>query len=184
MFNNENHETLAKILKLALIQVPIFILTIIIYSLSIYILNDTITSASIATPQLINTDLSLNAIFISFIVLTVIHLLTHIGLFYVNESGVVLLIVAILNVIINLIAEALFFKLAISISFSNNSVIIARSSLVILLMVFLICLSLIPIGYTRLSGEKRRYALVLAPLLILPSIVMFALNVILIARFD
>jgi hypothetical protein len=179
MLKSEKNETLAKLLKLALIQVPIFILTAIIYILSIFILNDTITNAS--TSQLLST---LNAIFISFIVLSVIHLLSQLVSFFVNECGLVLLILAGLNGTISLIEEALFFKFAASVNFSNNAIVVARSCLVILLMIFLMGLSLIPIGYTRFSGEKRRYALVLVPLLILPSVVMIVLNAILIAQLE
>ena len=179
MSKSENNEALAKLLKLALMQVPIFILTAIICSLSIFIFNDTITNAS--TSQPLNT---LNAVFISFTVLSVIHLLSQLGSFFVTECGLVLLILATLNGTISLIEEALFFKFAASVNFSNNPIVVARSCLVILLMIFLMGLSIIPIGYTRFSGEKRRYALVLVPLLILPSVVMLALNFILIAQLE
>ncbi len=65
--------------------VPIFFLTVIIYGLSVSILNDTVKSASIAVFQFADDVVSLYGIFIGLIPLGAFHLFILIWLFVVGK---------------------------------------------------------------------------------------------------
>jgi hypothetical protein len=94
------------------------------------------------------------------------------------------LILGIANLLFNLISEALFFKFATCFNFPSNAIVVARSSLAILLMILMLSVALFVLIHFLKHGKSRREKLgaLLAPLLILPSIVMLVLNAILIAH--
>ena len=81
MFEDEKFSRIT--LKL-LIQVPVFALTVIIYGLSVSILNDTVTSASIALPQFASDGVSLNGIFNGVIALGALYLFIQFCIFYID----------------------------------------------------------------------------------------------------
>jgi TRAP-type C4-dicarboxylate transport system permease small subunit len=78
-------ERIFKLIILALLSLA-FALTIIIYSFSITMLNDTVTSASIALSQFEYDGVSLYGIFIGSIVLGAFHLVLYIIVFIVDLS--------------------------------------------------------------------------------------------------
>ena len=79
-----NDSSVSTVLRIALIQLPVFVLTVIIYGLSVSILNNTVTSASIALSQFEGDGVSLSGIFIGVIVLGAFNLVILIGLFVVG----------------------------------------------------------------------------------------------------
>ena len=173
-------KTLANILKIIVIQAPIFSLTVVIYSLALSILNDEVIISS--SSQACGNQLFINSVFIGVIVLGAIHFTLLIILILLKELAWIILSLGIFNIIFNLVIEGLFFKIALCFTFSNTQIVIARSSLVIVLMVFLICLPCLSIAYSRLTGEKKRFTFMITILLILPSILMIVLNAIIISR--
>ena len=180
-----SEKTLAIILKITLVQVPSFALTAVIYGLGLTILSEAAQIEFIDdSSQLCHNQLSLSAIFISFIVIGGIHLISLIVLIiFVNELAIVMIALGILNLIFNIVMEGIFFKFALCFNIQTNSIfIVARSCLVIVLMIFYILLPCLSLFYSRLTGEKKRFTLVLTILLILPSIPMLVLNAILIAN--
>jgi hypothetical protein len=109
-------ERIFKLIILALLSLA-FALTIIIYSLRITMLNDTVTSASIALSQFEYDGVSLFGIFIGSIVLGAFHLVLYIIVFIVNLSltcinfsTFVLLGLGILNLVFNVIGESLLYN--------------------------------------------------------------------------
>jgi len=175
-----NDVVLTKILRIFLIQVPIFVLTVIVYGLGLSIMRDTVSSASIA--------FSLKAYFDGFIAMGAINLFVLLALFIVGSVfkywSLYTLILGIANLLFNLISEALFFKFATCFNFPSNAIVVARSSLAILLMILMLGVALFVLIHFLKHGKSRREKLgaLLAPLLILPSIVMLVLNAILIAH--
>ncbi len=149
-----------------------FALTVITYGLSVSILNDTNTSASIALSQFEGDGVSLSGIFIGLIVLGAIQ-------FFILISPCVLM-----NFLFNLIFEALFFKFASCFNFPSNAIVVARSSLVILHMIILLCFALYVIIelYKESEAKIDKFNAFLAVSLILPSLVILILNAVLIAQ--
>ena len=186
-------EKLWNLLRLALIQVPSFALTVIVYGLSVSIMSDTNTSASIATSQFVGDGVSLNGLFNGVIALGAFNLFLYIPFFVVGiltkNWTLFLLLLGLLNLLFNLISDALFYKFSTCFNFSSNSIVIARSSLMIVYMVFLLTISLIVIVYFLVkfkdsSVENPGLTLLVTPLIILPSIVMFVLNAVLISKLN
>jgi hypothetical protein len=183
-----NDVVLSKILRIFLIQVPVFALTVIIYGLGLSIMSDTVSSASIAVLQYEGDGVSLIHILNGVIAMGAINLFMLIVLFIVGSVfkywSLYILIIGITNLVLNLISEALFFKFGLCFNFPNISIVIARSSLVILLMILMLCATLFAIIHFLQRGKSRKEKLgaLLALLLILPSIVMLVLNAILIAQ--
>jgi hypothetical protein len=181
---------LSKILRIALVQVPVFSLTVIIYGLGLSILNDTVTSASIASSQFAGDGVSLTGIFKGVIALGAFNLFILIGLFVVgaiiNYWSLYILALGLINLLFNLISEAIFFKFASCFNFPSNAIVVARSSMVILLMVIMFCVAIFALFHFLLRGEtlQEKLGALLALLLLLPSIVMIVLNSILIARLS
>jgi len=177
-------------LRIVLIQVPVFALTVIIYGLSLSILNDTVTSASIASSQFSGDGVSLSGIFTGVIVLGAFNLFILIGLFVVGSIlkywSLYILILGLINLLFNLISEALFFKFASCFNFPSNAIVVARSSMVILLMIIMFCVAGFALVHFLFRGEtlKEKLGALLGLLLLLPSIVMLVLNAILIARLS
>jgi hypothetical protein len=174
-----NDKTIATILKITVIQAPIFFITLVIYSLVLYILNDEII---ISSSQSCGNQRFINSVFIGVIVLGAIHFTLLIILILVKELAWVILALGIFNIIFNLVIEGLFFKIVLCFTFTSTQIVIARSSLVIVLMVFFICLPCLSIAYSRLTGEKKRFTFMVTILLILPSALMIVLNAVLISR--
>jgi hypothetical protein len=156
MFEDEKFSRIT--LKL-LIQVPVFALTVIIYGLSVSILNDAVTSASIALSQFSGDGVSLSGIFIGVIVLGAFNLCIQIA-FSIAGSIITsrskswsiswswyLFTLGLINLLFNLISEALFFKFATCFNFKSNAIVEARSAMVILLMTILIGVALTAIIY-------------------------------------
>jgi hypothetical protein len=179
-----------------------FALTIIIYSLSITMLNDTVTSASIALSQFEYDGVSLYGIFTGSIVLGAFHLVLYIIVFIVNLSltcinfsTFVLLGLGILNLVFNVIGESLFYKYASCFNFPSNDMFVARSSLVIVQMSILLCLPILNAIFVKccshddIDFSKRNISFELwltlsfGILLILPSIVILSLNVALLPQY-
>jgi hypothetical protein len=185
-----NVSFVSTILRIALIQLPVFVLTVIIYGLSVSILNNTGNSASIALPQFAGDGVSLTGIFIGVIILGAFNVSILIGLFVVGSIikswSWYILYLGIINLLFNLISEAIFFKFASCYNFPSNTMVVARSSLVILLMVIKLCVAIFAIIHYLQRGEsgKEKSGALLALVLILPSIVVFLLNAILIARLS
>jgi hypothetical protein len=148
--------------------------------LGLSIMSDTVTSASIA--------FRLKAYFDGFIAMGAINLFVLIALFIVGSVfkywSLYILILGLTNLVFNLISEALFFKFGLCYNFPSNAIVVARSSLAILLMILMLCAALFAIIHFLQRGKSRREKLgaLLALLLILPSIVMLVLNAILIAQ--
>jgi hypothetical protein len=185
-----NDSYLSKILRIVLIQVPVFALTVIIYGLSVSILNDTVTSASIASSQFAGDGVSLTGIFTGVIVLGAFNLFILIGLFVVGSIlkywSWYILTLGLINLLFNLISEAIFFKFATCFNFPSNAIVVARSTMVILLMVIMFCVAGFALVHFLLRGEtlEEKLGALLGLLLLLPSIVMLVLNAILIARLS
>jgi hypothetical protein len=142
-------ERIAKLIMAALLSLA-FALTIIIYSLSLAMLDDTWASASIAASQFEYDGVSLSDIFTGLIVLGVFHLILYITVFIVNLllncfnlSTFILLGLGILNLVFNVISESLFYKYASCFNFPSNDMFVARSSLVIVQMSLLLCLPIL-----------------------------------------
>ena len=151
---------------------PVFVLTVIVYGLGLSIISDTVSSASIAV--------SLKAYFDGFIGMGATNLFLLLALFIVGSVfkywSVYTLILGLINLVFNLIFEALFFNFATCFNFPSNAIVIARSSLVILLMILMLSVALFVLIHFLKHGKSRREKL------ILPSIVMLVLNAILIAQ--
>ena len=183
-----NESVLSKILRIAIIQVPVFAFTVVIYGLRLSILNDTVTSASIASSQFAGDGVSLTGIFNGVIVLGAFNLFILIGLFVVGSIikswSLYLLILGLVNLLFNLISEAIFFKFASCFNFPSNAIVVARSSMVILLMIIMFGVAIFALVHFLLRGEtlKEKLGALLGLLLLLPSIVMLVLNAILIAQ--
>ena len=186
-------EKLWNLLRLALIQVPSFALTVIIYGLSLSIMSDTNTSASIATSQFVGDGVSLTGLFNGVIALGVFNLFLYIPFFVVGilvkNWTLFLLLLGLLNLLFNLISDALFYKFASCFNFPSNAIVVARSALMIVYMLFLLTISLIVIVYFLIkckdsSVENPGLTLLVTPLIILPSIVMFVLNCVLISKLN
>jgi len=185
-------------LRTGFIQMPIFILAVVIYALGLSILVDSRTSASIASKQFVGNGATLYGIFCDFIILGAFNLFFHLCFFIfailVENWSMYMFTLGILNLIFSLISEALFFKFASCFNFPSNTIFVARSSLVIILMMFLIGLSLFVISYlicnlinfdwtSNWTNYWDSYIkLLVTLLLILPPIIMLVLNSILIAR--
>ena len=141
-----NVSFVSTILRIALIQLPVFVLTVIIYGLSVSILDNTGNSASIALPQFAGDGVSLTGIFIGVIILGAFNVSILIGLFVVGSIikswSWYILYLGIINLLFNLISEAIFFKFASCYNFPSNTMVVARSSLVILLMVIKLCVAI------------------------------------------
>jgi hypothetical protein len=169
-------------LTLFLVQAPAFALIVIIYGLSVSILRDTFKSASIALSQFAGDGVSLSGITNGVIVLGAINLFILIGLltagsFYESLSWD-LLFIGLINILFNLISEAIFFKFASCYNFPSNAIVVARSSLVNLLMIIILCIALYALLFKKLdeTPPKEQPVALSALLLILTSIVMFVLN--------
>jgi hypothetical protein len=185
-------QRLSTIFKTFLIQLPVYALIVIIHVLGLLIMSETVSSRYITLR--LNCLASCKSYFDGYIAMSVINwsvlilpLLvcpTLVCLF--NEIwSLYMLIIGITNLVLNLISEVLFFKFASCYhSFPSNAIVVARSSLVILLMILLFCAALFALIHFLLHGKSKRekYAALLAPLLILPSIAMLVLNAILIAQ--
>ena len=100
-------------IRYSLTLIPIFVLVVIIYGLGLSILSDTITSASIASSQFDDGGASLRGIYIGLIVLGAFHLgalicLICAGISVVENWNIFIFILSILNLLFNLISDALF----------------------------------------------------------------------------
>ena len=192
--------------KLIYVQLLVFVFTVIIYGLSVSILNDTITNASIASSQFAGDGVSLSGIFIGVIVLGAFNLFIQIA-FSIAGSIITsrskswsiswswyLFILGLINLLFNLISEALFFKFATCFSFKSNAILGARYFMVILLMTILIGVAFGAIikkfflnldcrgsnCFSEIDVKIDKFDALIPPLLFLPSIAMFILNAILI----
>jgi hypothetical protein len=193
-------ERIFKLIILALLSLT-FTLTIIIYSLSITMMNDTVTSASIALTQFEYDGVSLHGIFTGSIVFGAFHLVLYIIVFIVNLSltcinfsTFVLLGLGILNLVFSVIGESLLYKYASCFNFPSNDMLVARSSLVIVQMSILLCLPILNAillkccSHDDIYFSKRNISFELwltlsfGILLILPSIVILSLNVALLSQ--
>jgi hypothetical protein len=92
-----------------------------------------------------------------------------------------LLVLGLINILYNLMYEVIFFKFASCFNLPSNAIVVARSSMVILLMVIMLWVAGFAIIHFLLRGQSGT---LLALLLLLPSIVMIILNLILIARLS
>jgi hypothetical protein len=181
-FSNKN--------KNFLILVTVFAFNVIIYGLSFSILNSTETSASIAVSQFAGDGVSLKGIFAGLIGLCAFNLFILIWFFIV---GLIIkywsfYFLSSITLLFNLISEAIFFKFASCFSFPSNSIVVARSSLVILFMTIMLCVALFSLVHYLLhhpsldDSWKEISGALLELLFILSSIALIALNAILIAR--
>jgi len=172
-----------------------FALTIIIYSLSLAMLDDTVKSASIAASQFEYDGVSLNGIFAGIIILGAFHFFIYIAVFIANLcltssnfSTFALLGLGILNLVFNLISESLFYKYASCFNFPSNDMFVARSSLVIVQMSILLCLPILNAILLKFcdnylsNREGLLCTLWFGLLLIPPSIVILSLNVALLSQ--
>ena len=148
---------------LFLIQALVFALTVIIYSLSVSILNDTVTSASIALSQFAGDGVSLTGIFIGVIILGAFNLSILIALFIIGSIikswSWYILSLGLINLLFNLISEALFFKFATCFNYTRNAIVVARSILVIIFMISIICvaeISIFSIFNTKIGNKKSK----------------------------
>lgn len=183
-------------IRYSLTLIPIFILVVIIYGLGLSILSDTITSASIASSQFDDGGASLRGIYIGLIVLGAFHLFSLICLFFIGISvvenwNIFIFILSILNILFNLISDALFYKFASCFNFPSNAIVVARSSLVIVLMVFLIGLASVTFIDNCIlkrdvdsSCKKSTITLLISLFLVVPSIVILVLNAVLISKLN
>jgi len=132
-----------KTLRIFLVQVPAFLLIVTIYGLSVSILSDTEASASIALSQFAGDGVSLSGISSSVILLGMLNLLILFCFFMVGSFRlnwpVYTLLLGLINHLLNLISEALFFEFASCFNFPSNAIVVARSSLVILLVIIMLC---------------------------------------------
>jgi len=190
-------ENISKLIMVALLSLA-FALTIIIYSLSLAMLDDTVKSASIAASQFEYDGVSLNGIFVGIIILGAFHLFIYIAVFvanlfltYFNLSTFALLGLGILNLVFNVISESLFYKYASCFNFPSNDMFVARSSLVIVQMSILLCLPILNAILLKFCTHGDNYfsnregllcTLSFGLLLILPSIVILSLNATLLSQ--
>jgi hypothetical protein len=179
-----------KTLRIFLVQVPAFLLIVTIYGLSVSILSDTEASASIALSQFAGDGVSLSGISTGVILLGIFNLLILFWFFMVGSFRlnwpVYTLLLGLINHLFNLISEALFFEFASCVNFPSNAIVVARSSLVILLMIIMLCVAVFTKIYYLLHGEtlkEKSKALFTFPLT-LASIVVLVLNAFLIARLS
>ena len=176
-----------KILRIFLVQVPSFLLIVTINFLSVLIFSDTAASASIASSQFSGDGVSLSGISIGVVLLGMFNLFTLIWFFMHGSIDLnwheYTLLISLITLLFNLISEALFFKFASCFNFPSNAIVVARSSLVILLMIIMLCVAVFTkIHYLQRgdSGKEKSEAL-LALVIILPSLIVLVLNAILIA---
>ena len=174
MFFDEKYSTL----RIRLVQVSVFVLIVTIYSLNEAIFNATyVWSASIASSQFAGDGFS-----DSHTLSGVLNLIL-IGLFIcASASKLYLLILGLVYLVFNSISETIFFEFTSCFYFPSNAIVVARSILVILLMIIIICFAVFTIVHFFLSTDKGKSGAFLAFLLIPPSIVILYLNVILIPR--
>jgi len=175
-------------LRISLIQLPVFVLTVIIYGLSVSLLNNSVTSASIALSQFAGDGVSLTGIFIGVILMGAFNLTILIGLFIfgsiIKSWSWYILTLGLINLVFNLISEALFFKFASCFNFPSNTMVVSRSGLVIILMIIKICVAIFAIIHYLERGDsgKEKFGTLLALVIILPSLIVLLLNAILIVR--
>jgi hypothetical protein len=179
-----------KILRIFLVQVPAFLLIVTIYGLSVSILNDTAASASIALSQIAGDGVLLSVIGVSLMDMFNLFILFwfFMDLFFgfsIDLNGhVYTLLLSLITLLFNLISEALFFKFASCFNFPSNPIVVARSSLVILLVIIMLCVAVFTIIHYLQRGDsgKEKSEALLALVIILHSLIVLLLNAILIVR--
>ena len=186
-------------LRIFPIQTLIFSLIVTIYVLSLIILTDTYTSASIAASQFMCDGVSLIGIYFGVLLLGVYNLFFLIGVCIVNlvislfndkfhmQLSILMTIFHVLNFFFSLISESIFYKFASCFYFSNNGIVVARSGLAIGLQAFFICIFVYNIGHSifiYLREKEGTYLVIngISLIFILPCIVILVLNAVLISR--
>ena len=157
-------------LRIFLIQTLIFSLIVTIYVLSLIILTDTYTSASIAASQFMCDGVSLIGIYFGVLLLGVYNLFFLIGVCIVNlvislfndkfhmQLSILMTIFHVLNFFFSLISESIFYKFASCFYFSNNGIVVARSGLAIGLQAFFICIFVYNIGHSIFIYLRKKKA--------------------------
>ena len=186
-------------LRIFPIQTLIFSLIVTIYVLSLIILTDTYTSASIAASQFMSDVVSLFGIYFGVLLLGAFNLFFLIGVCIVNlvfsllndkfhmQLSILMTILHVLNFFFSLISESIFYKFASCFYFSNNGIVVARSGLAIGLQAFFICIFVYNIGHSifkYLRGKEGTNLVIngISLIFIFPCIVILVLNAVLISR--
>ena len=159
-----------------------FALNVVTFSLGVAILSDTQKGASIASYHFMDGGVSLHGIYVGIIFLGFFHflllLVTSCVVFIEYENANFYLFIS--NFIFNLITEALFFKFASCFNFTNNTIVIARSSLMILLQIMSIII------FSKILKEELKKTLLgticKTIFYIVTSIVIIVLNLVLLAH--
>ena len=176
------------ILPFCIIQVPLLVLVVIIFALSVALLNATIKSASIAGPQLVDGGVTLEGIYNGVIVLGAFQLFTAVCfLFCFNlingpEWWLYVLFVDLMSFLLMVPYEAIFLKFTTCFYF-----VMARASLAIILACFLLLVPLLVTLYVFITGRskdssflKRDLKLLVLPVVIIPAVAILAMNIVLI----
>ena len=118
-------------------RIVVCLFAIIVFALSIVILARTLASASIAVSQF-GDDLSLTGIYTAVIVIGSFQLFAIIGFYIVAglflESFVSSLVLALVHLLLTLPSEAIIYKFVSCFNYTNNDLVVARSCMLILLM--------------------------------------------------
>ena len=183
-----NRKALLTLFPIVFILAPFLVLYIIIYALGLTILNTTRQSASIAASQLMDGGVSLSGIQTGVIVLGAFQLILIIGLGFMaigSRDGAWWLFVLFMGLLVLLLmvpSEAIFLKFITCFNFYNNAIVIARSSLAIILACLLSVVPLLCFLYTILNDSPMKCDLKLfvIPLLVIPALAILGMNIVLI----
>ena len=170
-------------IAILLIQLPVFILSVITYGLSLAILTQTIDSTSIALTQFNSNGLSLNGAFVGVIILGAFLLVSLIGFsiltIFHRKWWSLMLILGLITLVFILPSEALFLKFTLCFSFSNNQIVVARSSMAIILMCFLLIVPFASLLYFLVRNYSIScHPIILVNLILLaPAFAILCMNV-------
>jgi hypothetical protein len=183
------------ILPFCIIQVPLLVLVVIIFALSVALLNATRNSASIAGPQLVDGGVTLEGIYNGVIVLGAFQLFSAVCfLFCFNlingpEWWLYVLFVDLMSFLLMVPYEAIFLKYTTCFYFVNNDMVMARASLAIILACFLLSVPLLVTLYVFITGRSKDSSflkcglkLLVLPVVIIPAVAILVMNIVLINK--
>ena len=170
--------------------IPVVCFLAIVYALGLAILANAVSSASIAKSNFVDSSASLVGILVGYIVVGALNFVYFIVFACIFLCGILLTqyiaILGISNLFFNVVTEGIFFKFAICFNYPTNDIVIARSCMVIILMLILI---IIPfwLHYYRYINEdydkiESNDGAFMKALFIIPCIGIIALNIALLVK--
>jgi len=174
-----------KIFPIVFIQVPFLFLIVLIYALGLTILRRTTQSASIAASQLMDNGFTLTGVYSGVIALGMIQIILAISLIFFTvidtrfgQSWLLVLFLGLTTLLFVAPSEVIFFKFCTCFNFFNNDIVVARSSLVIVLGFLLLLVPLLCLFYVKFDDGtiKCDAKLLTIPVLLIPTLAIIGMN--------